>query len=91
MNVLLLRANPRKAGYTQRLTDLFVEGLRDTSASVKDIDLCSLELNLCLGCYHCWLATPGQCVHGDAMSGVHVPPFGGKQGIYVARFFVEPR
>ena len=70
MKVLLLRSNPRKVGYTQRLTDLFLEGLRESSALVKDLDLPSLALNPCLGCYHCWLVTPGQCIHRDAMSAV---------------------
>ncbi len=32
----------------------------------------------------------GQCV-GDAMSSVHVPPFGGKPAVYIAQFFVPPR
>ena len=69
MNVLLLRANPRKTGYTQRLTDLFLQGLRETRAVVTDVDVTALNLSPCLGCYDCWLVTPGQCVHGDAMSG----------------------
>jgi multimeric flavodoxin WrbA len=68
MKVLLLRANPRKTGYTQRLTDLFLQGLCDTRARVTDVDVTALNLSPCLGCYECWLVTPGQCVHGDAMS-----------------------
>lgn len=67
MNVLLVRANPRKIGYTQRLTDLFLEGLRQTSAEIKDVDLTSEIIHPCLGCFHCWLVTPGQCIHSDAM------------------------
>ena len=69
MTVLLLRANPRKTGYTQRLTDLFLQGLRDARARVTDVDVTALNLLSCLGCYDCWLATPGQCVHDDSMSG----------------------
>lgn len=70
MKVLLLRSNPRKTGYTQRLTDLFLQGLREGGAEIKDVDLTALSISGCLGCYHCWLATPGQCVHGDDMSGL---------------------
>jgi multimeric flavodoxin WrbA len=69
MKVLLLRGNPRKTGYTRRLTDLFLQGLRETHARVTDVDVTALNLLPCLGCYDCWLVTPGQCVHGDAMSG----------------------
>lgn len=67
MKVLLVRANPRKTGYTQRVTDLFLQGLRAVGAKVTDVDLTALSLQPCLGCFHCWLVTPGQCVHGDGM------------------------
>ena len=70
MNVLLLRANPRKTGQTQQLIELFVQGLRETPARVVDVDLPTRTLLPCMGCFHCWLTTPGQCVHGDDMSGL---------------------
>ena len=60
MKVLLLRANPRKTGYTQRLVDLFLQGLRERGATVTDVDLTGLSIAPCSGCYHCWLATPGR-------------------------------
>lgn len=67
MKVLLLRGNPRKTGYTQLLTDLFVQGLREADADLTDVDLSDASIRPCLGCYHCWLATPGKCVHRDDM------------------------
>jgi putative NADPH-quinone reductase/putative sterol carrier protein len=67
MKVLLLRANPRKTGQTEQLIRLFVEGLRQTEARLAEVDLTTRSLLPCLGCYHCWLTTPGQCVHGDDM------------------------
>lgn len=68
MKVLLVRANPRKTGYSQRVADLFLQGLREAEAKVAAVDLATASLQPCLGCFHCWLVTPGQCVHGDAMS-----------------------
>jgi putative NADPH-quinone reductase len=68
MKVLLLRANPRKTGYTQRLIEWFLQGLRETDAVITDVDLAAQKILPCLGCYHCWLITPGQCVHADDMS-----------------------
>jgi putative NADPH-quinone reductase len=67
MKVLLVRANPRKIGYTERLIELFSQGLRETPAEVTDVDLTQTDIHPCLGCFHCWLVTPGQCVHADAM------------------------
>lgn len=67
MRVLLLRANPRKTGYTQRLTDLFLAGLQQGAAQVEDVDLTARRIEPCLGCYSCWTTTPGECVHRDDM------------------------
>jgi multimeric flavodoxin WrbA len=67
VKVLLLRANPRKTGYTQRLIDLFARGLSETSATVTDVDLARKNISQCHGCYHCWLGTPGKCVQSDDM------------------------
>ena len=38
MKVLLLRGNPRKTGYTQRLVGLFLQGLRETGAEITDTE-----------------------------------------------------
>ncbi|HPA20820.1 MAG TPA: NAD(P)H-dependent oxidoreductase [Verrucomicrobiae bacterium] len=69
MKVLLVRGNPRKSGFTQYLVDLFASGLRDAGAQVTDVDLTteSHALKPCLGCYHCWLIKPGECIHHDPM------------------------
>jgi multimeric flavodoxin WrbA len=70
MKVLLVRGNPRKIGFTQFLTNLFLQGLREAGAQVTDMDLTAEENTLqpCLGCFHCWLVKPGQCVHHDPMA-----------------------
>ncbi len=68
MNALIIRANPRKNGHTQQLTDLFIEGLKQGNANVQEIDLTTKRINPCKGCYHCWLITPGQCVYKDDMT-----------------------
>ena len=67
MNVLIIRANPRKEGHTQRLTDLFVEGLKEGKAKVQEIHLSEQVINYCVGCYNCWLVTPGECIYDDDM------------------------
>ena len=69
MKVLLVRGNPRKSGFTQYLVDLFAGGLRDAGAQITDVDLASEPhaLKPCLGCYHCWVTKPGECIHHDAM------------------------
>ncbi len=67
LQLLLVRGNPRKNGFTQYLTDLFLEGARATGAQVQDVDLTTQALKPCLGCYHCWFGKPGSCIHHDPM------------------------
>lgn len=70
MKVLLLCANPRKIGYTQRLIDLFLQGLRETPAKTTSVDLTRMNILPCVGCFHCRLVTPGECVLSDDMRGL---------------------
>jgi len=68
VKLLVLRGNPRKSGHTQHFTDLFVQGARAAGAEVSDVDLMERRIAPCRGCYHCWIVTPGQCVHHDDMA-----------------------
>jgi len=67
MKVLLLRGNPRKTGYTRFLTDCFAQGVKEVGADLTDVDIANADMKPCLGCYHCWLSTPGKCIHHDDM------------------------
>jgi multimeric flavodoxin WrbA/putative sterol carrier protein len=67
MKLLLLRSHPRKNGFSRQCTDLFVKGAREGGAEVIDVDLSSLDLKHCLGCYACWISSPGKCIISDAM------------------------
>jgi multimeric flavodoxin WrbA/putative sterol carrier protein len=85
MNILLLRAYPRKNGYTHRLTDLFVKGVLEGCASqstpsgaskgrptgggagLVDRDIAAADIKPCIGCYRCWITSPGRCIFKDDM------------------------
>jgi multimeric flavodoxin WrbA/putative sterol carrier protein len=70
MRVLILRAYQRQNGFTRRLTDLFVKGLHEGNAEVIDRNLATLDIRPCLGCYGCWVRSPGVCVIKDDMAGI---------------------
>lgn len=70
MKLLLLRGYQRKNGFTHRLTDLFVKGVRDSGADLVDRNLAVLDIKPCLGCYGCWVRSPGVCVIKDDMAGI---------------------
>ena len=67
MNLLLVRGYPRKNGYTHFVTEFFAKGAREAGAHVTDIRLSQKDIRPCNGCYHCWIDTPGVCVHHDDM------------------------
>lgn len=69
MKVLLINASP-KGGRSNslRLADAFVRGLGE--AEVERLDLCSLDVKPCRGCFACWKATPGTCCIHDDMARV---------------------
>jgi multimeric flavodoxin WrbA len=67
MNLLLLRAYPRKNGYTHKLTELFVQGIKEAGVTPVERDVASLDIHPCIGCYKCWVATPGVCCFKDDM------------------------
>lgn len=58
-------------GCTQIVLDKFLEGAASAGAEVETVYLKKLNLNPCLGCYTCWLKTPGRCVQKDDWEAVH--------------------
>lgn len=65
--MLLLQAFPRTDGYTNYCTNLFLQGVAATDCDLTICDLTRKDINPCLGCFHCWCATPGTCIQQDAM------------------------
>jgi len=53
-----------------RITDLAAR-LESTDVSVTMVNLAALDIKQCIGCWECWVKTPGLCVIKDSMPGVH--------------------
>lgn len=73
MKVLVLNGSPRgRRSNSLRLTDAFVDGLSRAVPALerRQVEVASLDLRPCLGCFACWRATPGQCCMDDDMAGV---------------------
>jgi len=68
VKVLVLNANP-KAEYDK--FDLYLKALQHTLENEKHetklIMLRSLQLHDCIGCYTCWVKTPGICCFDDGI------------------------
>ncbi len=66
MKVLALNGSPRRrTGATSRLLEALLAGMAEAGAATELVQLADLELRSCLGCYTCWVATPGECVFRD--------------------------
>ncbi|MBN1302986.1 MAG: flavodoxin family protein [Anaerolineales bacterium] len=64
MKITILNGNPRSSGFDDYLLAL-KKVLEDQSNSVVLIHLRELTLRYCIGCWGCWVKTPGQCVNSD--------------------------
>ncbi len=68
MKFLILRGNPRKTGLSEKLGNLFKEGLKDANAEIFDIDLAAQNIAPCKGCFAC--VKTGKCVQNDNMQNI---------------------
>jgi len=51
---------------TRRVTDTLIGLLQKSGCEVEEIRLEKLDIAPCLGCFSCWVKTPGVCVIDDA-------------------------
>jgi len=69
MKVLSVNGSPHRGkGNTALILDPFLEGLRDAGADVELLYTGDLDIRPCLGCFGCWIKTPGKCVQDDDMA-----------------------
>ncbi|MCK4258409.1 MAG: flavodoxin family protein [Halanaerobiales bacterium] len=68
MKVIAFNSSPslNKSG-TDLILKKFLDGMREAGAEVEQFYIQKLNIKPCLGCFNCWLKTPGQCVQKDDM------------------------
>ena len=65
MKITILNGSPERSSFDLYVADL-ASKLKGIGNSVTQIDLRSLSLHHCVGCFGCWVKTPGLCVSRDA-------------------------
>ncbi len=65
MKINILNGNLESATFDPYLNQLKVK-LEAKGHSVTQLDLRDLSLRYCIGCWGCWVKTPGQCISQDA-------------------------
>jgi len=69
MKIVAINGSPHKGkGNTAVVLGPFLEGLRDAGADVELLYVKDLDIHPCLGCFACWIKTPGKCVQDDDMA-----------------------
>ena len=69
MRVLAINGSPHKGkGNTALVLDPFLAGMREAGAEVELLYTRDLDVKPCLGCFGCWIKTPGKCVQEDDMA-----------------------
>jgi multimeric flavodoxin WrbA len=70
MHILAFNSSPRdhETSKTELVLQNFLEGARRAGAATETLYLKDYQIKHCLGCYGCWLKTPGRCVQKDDMA-----------------------
>src|SRR5512143_1762560 len=65
MKITILNGNPAPSNFDSYLAQL-KSNLESKSHTVTQLDLRAMPLRYCVGCWGCWVKTPGECVSRDA-------------------------
>jgi multimeric flavodoxin WrbA len=65
MNITILNGNPQPGAFDAYLAQLSA-ALKTGGHTVTQIDLRAISLHHCIGCWGCWVKTPGECSSRDA-------------------------
>jgi multimeric flavodoxin WrbA len=65
MRTLILNGSKTKKDETNAISDFLTEYLRKNNHEVDVLSLMDLNISPCIGCFGCWLQTPGECIIKD--------------------------
>ena len=70
MRILAFNSSPRdnQTSKTELVLQKFLEGSRRAGAETETLYLRNYQIKHCLGCFSCWVKTPGRCVQKDDMA-----------------------
>ncbi len=68
MKVLVLNGSKNEKSVVNTVSDYLVDFLRIKNDEVEVMVLRGMKIARCLGCFGCWVKTPGKCVINDAAS-----------------------
>lgn len=66
MNTLILNGSPKNNQLAEKICESLSEELNAQNYKSNLLNLSDIEIAPCLGCFGCWVKTPGVCVIDDA-------------------------
>lgn len=72
MNIIILNGNPDPGNRTfDRYIASILKELAGRGHLARSFTLREMDIRYCLGCWTCWIKTPGECVHRDDMPSIY--------------------
>lgn len=70
-NILVLNGSPRPHGNTETLADALLQGASEAGHAGEKVNIRSMDIKPCLGCYQCAAGKGNPCVQKDDMRRVY--------------------
>jgi hypothetical protein len=83
MKAVILDGSEKYDRALAHLRELVVGELLRREWKVEHIALCDLKIQHCLGCFGCWVQSPGECVVGDDAQNVATAVVGSDLLVYL--------
>lgn len=71
MNVCLISDQAHSTSASSELKQILITQFRSPGNSLTVYDLTEDDLAPCIGCFGCWLKTPGECIRKDKMAEIN--------------------
>ncbi|MBI5346496.1 MAG: flavodoxin family protein [Chlamydiae bacterium] len=73
MKIIAINGSPLgKNSVTNILVEEFFKGAEKHGAETKQIFLSNMNIHHCMGCFSCWIKTPGVCIFNDDMKKINI-------------------
>jgi len=67
MKITVLNGNPHETDFNAWLSEM-ARHLGDSGHTVRNLDLRTMNIGGCTGCWTCWWKTPGECMYRDDLT-----------------------